>query len=122
MPKPLIRASFILDKQGRPIAIQSGGTKHYRIKLHVEDVPEDAHAVTYELHESYYDPIREVRRDVPNFEEEITSYGDYDLKIRVRRKNRVDLATTTLGRALENAYKDSMTPMVREAIDEIKSD
>lgn len=78
-------AEFLLDQQGQPTFLQLGSKKHWKILLKLVNAPTDAASVTYKLHDSYWDPSREVIRpsapppsgEPPSFAEEITSYGDY---------------------------------------------
>jgi hypothetical protein len=98
--KPTLEAEFILDDQGIPVAIQAGDRTHYKIRLFVNDAPDDTYAVTYQLHESYYDPVRETRDRSNGFEEEITSYGDYTIQARLRTKKNVETLADSLGGAL----------------------
>jgi hypothetical protein len=79
-----IGAQFILDQKGRPRYEQDEhGLRHYRIRLFVDGATPKVKAVTYKLHDSYYDPLREVFRDDKNpddrFSEVITSFGDYSV-------------------------------------------
>jgi YEATS family len=88
----------------------------------MEDVPAGANAVIYQLDENYYDPTREVRRDVPHFEQVITSYGDYEIRAQIRRKAEVDLSTETLSHALKRTYGEVPTSAaVRRAIQQLQS-
>jgi hypothetical protein len=120
MSLPRICAEFQLDEKGRPIATTRNNLKHYKIRLFMESVPQDTYAVTYKLHESYYNPTREVRRGNPKFEELITSYGDYIVKAEVRGKKSFDLEAVELSQALKESYGPNLAGPIREAIDEIK--
>lgn len=120
MAKTKIRVEFALDANHSPIAISSKGKTHYKIRLFVEDVPEDAHAVTYQLHETYYDPTREVRRDKEKFQEDITSYGDYTIRADIRRKKYCDYASTTLSKALRETYRNNPSQAILKAIEQLE--
>ena len=86
----------------------------------MEGVPEDAYAVTYQLHESYYDPTREVHRQVPDFQQFITSYGDYDIKAQIKRKKDVDFLAETLSRALRQTYETNPSDAIQRTIEELE--
>jgi hypothetical protein len=82
--KPGIVARFELDEAGKPqfIASTDSSLKHYKILLKAEAPPATESAV-FELHPTYFDPVREVKRSSPDEEliEEITSYGDYEVQL-----------------------------------------
>ena len=98
--QPKIKARFLLDADGRPRGRSSG---HYAIRLSIDEPPPDSYAVTYELDDSYYDPIRESRNQSGGFPEEITSYGDYPIVAKIRTRH----ATTTIKRSLAEALDES---------------
>lgn len=79
-----IKAVFELDDDGKPIYVQGKRLRHYKIKLSAEGMPDPVAAVTFKLHESYRDPVREVFKgsesDAP-FTETITSYGDFEVAV-----------------------------------------
>ena len=120
MDNPQIKAEFELDTNGQPEAIHYGDQKHYKIKLYINDLPEDTYAVTYKLHESYYDPSREARNIHNKCEENITSYGDYVVQARIRRRSRVDSIARTLSDALETTYEGNANPAIAQAIQDIR--
>lgn len=122
MSDPKICAAFQLDGEGRPIAMVRNNRRHYKIRLFMEDVPQDAYAVTYKLHESYYNPTREVRRGATKFEEQITSYGDYVVKAEVRGKKASGFAAVELSRALKETYGSDPDIAIRQAIQEIQEE
>ncbi len=59
-----LKARFILGEDGKPKYISDGTLRHYVIELFVEEVPEDAIGVTYQLDETYHDPLREDLRSL----------------------------------------------------------
>jgi hypothetical protein len=120
MDKPDLVASFVLDQDGKPKITMEGDTKHYWIQLGVETPPPDAYAVTYRLHESYYDPIRESRAKDANFPEQLTSYGDFQLRADIRTKQRVEPISANLSQALLKGYKGRLTPDIEAAIKDIE--
>ena len=119
--KPKLVARFVLDEQGRPKVIEGGAHKHYWIDLYVEDAPEGTYAVNYQLHDSYYDPVRESRNPGDGFAERLTSYGDYTVQASLRTKSRVEPVSAELSEALARGHeKDESSAMVAEALDDIK--
>lgn len=114
-------AKFALDSDGKPRFIERGGLKHYMIRLGVEGAPEDAYAVTYKLDPSYYDSLREVRKAEDNFQEELTSYGDYVVQADVRSKERVEAIATNLSQALHRGHQEASTPEIESAIKDIEN-
>jgi hypothetical protein len=118
--KPKLVARFILDEQGRPQVIKGSDHKHYWIELYVEDAPEGTYAVNYQLHDSYYDPVRESRNPGDRFAERLTSYGDYTVQASVRTKNRVEPVSAELSEALTRGHKDESSAMIAEALEDIK--
>jgi hypothetical protein len=121
MSTPKIVAEFITDSRGKPQYFEGTARKHYRIRLSLRDVPSDVSRVTYKLPESYRQPVREVPIGVPNFQEDITSFGDYTVTAMLRRRAGTDLVTNSLSAALHESYRDDPTPSVREAIDHLQS-
>lgn len=74
-------AEFQLDAEGKPIGIQfrKGGKVHFGVRLFVENAPESARFAEYRLDETFDQPKRKVPRTVPQFEEEIHTYGDFEV-------------------------------------------
>lgn len=120
MQTPTIKATFKLDADGNPNCIRQGNLTHYRIILKVENPPQDAYAVTYLLHETYYDPIRESRDRESAFAEEIMSYGDYTIQAKVRTHNNVETLAIPLSAALERTYGDNRTQQIEAALRNIR--
>src|SRR5262245_52717067 len=121
MSAPKIVAEFITDSRGKPQYFEGSSRKHYRIRLSLRGAPSDVSRVTYKLDESYRQPLREVPIGVPNFQEEITSFGDYTVTAMLRRRAGTDLVTNSLTAALNETYRDNPTPSVREAIGHLQS-
>lgn len=118
MKLPVIKAFLALDEKGKPKGRSSG---NYHIVLRLADAPADAHRVTYQLDDSYYDPVREVRDRDAQFSEEIESYGDYEIKATIRLKDHAILTSRALSEALREAHGDNPDPDVRKALEEIAS-
>lgn len=119
MNMPTIRATFELDATGRPTAVESNDLRHYRIKLHVDGSPPDTYAVTYVLHDSYYDAVREVRDPEAHFEERLTSYGDYTVQAKIRTRNGTTTVAVPLSTALAQTHGDAPSPAIAEALRDI---
>jgi hypothetical protein len=121
MTTPKLLAEFQLD-ENKPIAIHIAGQTHFRIRLFLKDVPSGVNSVTYQLHHSYPNAIREVPVGVPNFSELISSYGDYNITVILRdtSSSTLSLISTPLSSALEENYKDTPSAEIRAAIEKIK--
>ena len=119
MPTDLI-ATFDLDEAGQPRFIRHGDRKHYGIRLRIAEPPPDTYAVTYLLHETYYDPVRESRDRVSGFAEDLTSYGDFTVQAKIRTRDGVQTVATPLSRALTDGHAPNLTPPIASAIEEIR--
>jgi len=117
---PQIVASFVLDEDGKPKEQMLGDCKHYEIQLSVRNTPPGTYAVTYFLHPTYYDSVREVRDRDSNFKEDLTSYGDYEVQAKVRSPECRPLIKRTLYDALADSYAEAANPAIVRALDDIK--
>ncbi len=126
-----ICAEFNLDENNKPLFDESPRykRKHYQIKIFIENAPEDTHAVTYELSESHIDPVQEVFKEtqsfnriqhIPNFELETTSYGDFEIKAKIRQKDYANFVSRRLSDALREKYGDTSNPDIQNAINDIE--
>lgn len=113
MDAPKIKAEFLLDMDGKPKGRSSG---NYVIRVSIAGAPEHAHRVTYKLDDTYYDPVREVRDRESGFSEELTSYGDYEIKATVRMKDHSILTSRRLAEALKEQYADTSEHSILDAI------
>ena len=117
--KPIeIKAQFVLDQHGKPVFDKGQDHKHYKIHLSIKGMPEHAESVSYTLHSTYYNPVREIfkKERGEQFQEEITSYGDFDIKAVVSGFNKE--TQSSLSNALETSIKDYETTVDHAAIDE----
>lgn len=121
MDNPSIIATFVTDKDGNPEAIEQGGKKHYRIRVEIQNAPKDTYAVTYRLDDSYYEPIRESRASTLKFIEDLTSYGNFEVKADVRTKQRVAPVSVDLSQALKRGHGLKLTPEIEAALRDIES-
>jgi transcription initiation factor IIF auxiliary subunit len=120
MAETKIRAEFVRDKKGRLVGIKEIDIIHYCIRLYIENPPVAAEKVVYQLHESYGNPRLEVKAGVANFAEEITSYGDYDVKAKIYHNNQVDSLMVLLSQALAETYGESPAAEVQTALEQIR--
>jgi hypothetical protein len=116
---PIIRATFELDAEGRPTAVESGNLRHYHIKLRVDGAPPDTYAVTYVLDPSYLSPVREVIDSNAAFEERLTSYGDYTVQAKIRAKDGITTVAVPLARALAESYSEAPSAAIATALQDI---
>ncbi|MBZ5614667.1 MAG: hypothetical protein LAO23_11710 [Acidobacteriia bacterium] len=120
-PAPVIKAVFELDEKGQPAFVEGTDHRHYRIRLHVENVPEDTYAVTYLLHETYYNPVRESRDRTVGFTEDLTSYGDYTVQAKIRSREGIIAVATQLSAALAAGHAGYVSPEIESALKEIRA-
>jgi serine/threonine protein kinase len=113
---PRIRAAFVLDSNQKPLMADDGRYTHYRIRLSVENVPDGTYNVTYGLHESYGEPLREVSQG-PTYEEDITAYGLSEVKALIRYKKTFDLVAVNMWDALQETYRDNQNPEIVVALE-----
>jgi hypothetical protein len=112
--QPSIQAHFVLDDQGKPTELAPG---HYGIRLSIKGAPADAYAVTYHLHPTYYDPVRESNDAANSFSQEITSYGNFDVTAKIRTKSGPSLLRRSLYDALcESHDRDSKVQQALQGI------
>jgi hypothetical protein len=115
-----LQARFVLAGNGEPEYIESGGLRHYKIILNVRCEGSQPSVVTYFLHESYIDPIREVFHPDQDFAEPITSFGDFILRASLRGQQGMTTLEDSLSRLLVYSHADIASEAVREAIDWIR--
>ena len=118
--EPQIVASFDLDSEGNPEAIQANDLRHYKIRLHVEGVPDETYAVTYGLHNTYFNPLRESTAKDKAFEEALTSYGDYSVRAKIRTTDGAYSISRNLTDALAAGYGSRTSDAVRAAIEDLR--
>ena len=118
--KPVLVAEFITDDKGEPEFHPGSSYMHYKIRLKVKGAPKDAYAVTYGLHETYYEPVRESRDRSEDFPEDITSYGDYAVRATIRSKQGVQTIATDLSQALALGITKGDSGKIGSAIQYIK--
>lgn len=123
---PTLIARFVLDEDGKPEIVRGStgsGLKHYTIELGALGAPTDAESVTYVLHDTYYDPVREIKRktEEDQFLERITSYGDYLVRLGVSGRSG-DSDRTLLTEALRRGHKDDLhsNAAINQAIAELR--
>lgn len=112
---PKLLAEFTQNRKGQFRREQGS----YEIRLFIKDPPRDARLVIYKLHESYSQPRREVLEGEPDFQEYITSYGDYKVEVTVRTGRTRKRISRWLSSALEENYGSNANDKIRRAIDDI---
>lgn len=103
-----ILASLVRDKSGAPeFFVDSGGLKHYKIVIEVPAPYTLESTATLRLHESFWDPVRELfkAKDSGKFTERITSYGDFNIEVLL---NDAQNRPIRLRRRLTEALKDGL--------------
>jgi YEATS family len=118
---PIVTASFVLDAQQHLQTIQQQKYVHYRIKLNILDYPPSTYAVTYRLHQSYRNPIREIRSPgvTEGFPLNITTYGDFDVRAEIRTSERSYRISRRISEALRATYSQARSPEIEKAIEQI---
>ena len=122
--KPELIARFDLDEGGAPRFLESGESdrRHYNITLHTK-APSGTESVLYTLDPTYFDPVREVQRsERPDFAEEITSYGDYEIQIATSGSSHNLPNREWLSDALRRGHASELTsnPAILGAIEDIE--
>ena len=117
-----ISARFDLDKTGSPIyETDSKGRRHYHIRLRLDSDNPELSNVTYKLHSSYYDPVRESDDREGGFAEELTSYGDYPVQVEAQVGSRLFTNRFMLSDLLEEGHGDALNDQaITDAIKTIK--
>ena len=102
---PELVAYFQTDSEGRPaFRSTSTGQRSYPIIIEVKREPSDAYSAIFELHPSYYDPLRTVLRDKDGaFRLKTTAHRDFPLTVRFLKRSGQTFVTDTLYHALERA-------------------
>src|SRR3972149_5832917 len=115
-------ARFKLDPSGQPVFVEGeGGTKHYVFDLSLPPVTPEVSIVTYRLHPTYYDPVRESEDPVTHFQEQITSFGDYRLNIEAAVGGRLLAERVNLSERLREGRRSGPTsPGIAQAIETIE--
>ncbi len=115
---PTFRAEFVLESDGK-IRRSGRNYENYNIRLFIEDAPAATRKVRYELHETYLQPIREVVKGQRDFEEYITSYGDFIVNIKLIGEDEINL-NDWLSSALHNYYGSRVSDEIARAIKAIE--
>src|SRR5262249_1723254 len=102
------KAELKRDEKGRIIGIREFDIIHYCIILSMEGLPDNVQKVIYELHETYDCPKIEVKSGKSNYAAEITSYGDYEIKVNIFTDEKDEIIKVMLSEALaERYYQDN---------------
>lgn len=118
-----LTARFKLDANGGPLYEKDEeGTKHYFIELRLHSPrAQEIDKVSYLLGETYYDPIRNSKDRDNDFCEEITSYGNYPIKVKVQIGSHLYVQESWLSELLEAGYAaGGANEVIRQALRDIK--
>lgn len=113
-------AEFTIDSNGKPVSVSAAGHEHFAIALKVVDAPKGTRRVRYRLHPTYSESVRTVPARVPEFEEPITSYGDFEVIAEYEQDGELKQIKQKLSTALEDAHRESESSSIRAAIETIK--
>jgi hypothetical protein len=115
-------ARFQLDDNGGPEFGVEDETKYYYIDLSVRSPQADKiQKVTYFLDEAtYWEPERETRDRKNDFTEEITSYGDYKVRVAVDMAAGSFVQQALLSDMLEEGHQGDSGPEIQKAIEYIR--
>ena len=125
MAEPTLLANFEL-RDNAPLTIKGEARTHYRIRLSLMEPPSDILIVIYTLDSSYTNPIRMVTSGIPDYQEFITSYGDFEVRVAFRARSRPNEIQSLLSKKLSLALKDfysiqgNNSPQIEEAIRNIE--
>ena len=124
--EPKLAVRLQTDKDGRPIVVQRGGTRHYSVVLEIQNAPADTYAATFELDPTDYDPVRTLTPDAHgNIRLNTTTSGDYPVLVRISRSGGANtVLKESVARALRRGYETepSTTGEDRSAISQALSD
>lgn len=120
-PSPRLVARFALDKKGVPKSPKRKfDNKHYIVYFEIENAPAKTKSVTYELDETFPDPVRKVLRG-PRYLEEVWTYGDFDVSASIqigKRKLRVEAALVDM---LAAGHAENMTDTIAKTIELLRN-
>lgn len=128
-PSTLTRLTIRLetDERGAPIVTERDGQRSYAVVMEVENPPRDTFAATFELDDSYYDPVRVLTPD-PSGRIRLKTFtrGDFPVFVRLSRR---EGANTVLKESVSRALRrdatnravldPSVTAAINRALDDI---
>jgi transcription initiation factor IIF auxiliary subunit len=120
--RPHLGARFLTSASGEPEFVGERDHRHYKVILEIEDLPKDVYAATFELHPTYYDPVRTLRPDQNGqIRLETTTYGDYDLSVLLRTKEGEERIRGNLLQELRRWYEKMglSNPAIQKALADI---
>ncbi len=111
-------ARFQLDGQGNPVSGNEDGATFYFIELSLNSTnAENIQKVTYLLDEAtYWEPERESEDRQRAFAEEITSYGDFVVRVEVQTRTGRFAQQAFLSDMLEAGHAHDSNPQIQQAI------
>ena len=116
--EPKLIAHFQNDSEGHPTFRKtSTGQRSYTVTLEVKHAPFDAYSAIFELHPSYYDPLRTALRDIDGaFRLKTSAHRDFRLTVRFLKPSGSTFITDTLYKALERAQTKKSPQEISEAL------
>jgi hypothetical protein len=117
---PEIEATFVSEGTSGVPETLTRRRVHYKIEIRIKGAPAGTYAVTYKLHESFPNPIQEVRQE-PDFPLRIFSYGDFLVIAEVRTPRRTYTVSAALSAALQKIHTRDSSPEILKALSAIKA-
>ncbi|HEX7845736.1 MAG TPA: pYEATS domain-containing protein [Chitinophagaceae bacterium] len=120
--RPEIQIAFRTNENGDPLYIDDKGTRHFKIRISIQNIPGDSYAVNYQLHPSYISSFREQRNREEDFAFNTTTYGDYIISAEVMGKKINTIASGLVSDLINKYYSGSgaVNNAVTAAITKIK--
>ena len=118
-----VYARFRLDPSGVPeFEEEADGLRHYTIDIYLHSPRvSEIEEVTYILDDTtYIDPVRKSKDRANDFHEEVWSYGEVPIIVRVKLGGQVYEQRVWLSHLLMNGHTANMTPPIRSAIQTLK--
>jgi len=120
--KPYLKAEFLLEND-RPVKLITTKFRHdhFKILLSIGDLPGHAYSVTYRLHESFYNPVREVfEKKEFGFPLQISTYGEFLVRAEINSPSGVSTVAQSLTAALRERYGDSCPLEIDQVIKQMQ--
>lgn len=118
-----LRARFRLDGNGNPVSGVEDETTFYFIELSLDSPnARQIHKVAYLLDQAtYWEPERESNDWQHAFTEEITSYGDFLVRVEVKMPTGRFVQQALLSDMLEAGHENDLNPQIAQAIAYIRN-
>ena len=118
---PYLKAEFLLA-DGKPMQLTTHNFKnaHYKVRLSIGNLPNTTYSVTYRLHESFYNPVREIfEGKTDGFPLQISTYGDFIVRAEVNSGTGVNAIAKSLTKALRDHYGENCAPSIDKVIQQM---